>query len=536
MTDNKAEGVIQKAESHKKTVVPISTEKGQPRIVTSSRLIEDVKKSELSADNRLNTFASMMLDADVSFAVNYTRLFPTKALTKGSVVSTGTPASDVAAEFLNYNLFNMEYGTWLQACMDMTTAIQNGWSDLNIVVTERKYGEYKGQRCLKKLSPRSQTGTYSWLWNDNLSEWKGLIQKPPYSKVKTSRSNFLNLQDSLKLDSNYIRIPSEQLLHISYNGTNRNPQGDSPLLHCFDAWFEKKLLENFELSGVSKDLNGILKVIVPSKLIEEAADPEAFPDSAAELAEIQQDAADLHQGQTTHILLTSDTDEKGNRLYDIELAGISGAGGKSYVTSQIVDQKRKAIYNVFGAGFLLLGQDGGGSYALSSNQTSVHAHMVELAIMQFEDAINSQLLPRLLAANNIYLSHKDMPKFVAADPDQVSLDELGKFLQRTKSTGSLTMQMMVDAVAKSGLPVEGIEDIDFTTEDTSRAGDGMKTAGEGTAKKVGGGDKSSANTENGGVSKSLNEIYTEKGSCRIINRTTGECINAEELDDEGQYK
>lgn len=538
MADNESLD-IQKAESHKRIKTPISSEKGQPRIVTSAKLIQDSKKKELSPDNRLATFDAMLADADVFAAVNYTKLFSIKALYKGKVVGKkGNKVSEEAAKFLNYNLRNLDYGTWYQAVCDMTTAIQYGWSDLNVVVKRRNHGPYKNWKCLSKLAPRDQKSVYGWLWNDDFTEWKGLVQKPPLKKtgrIVPSRlsDGFSALNQGRYYESIYPIIHSEQLIHVAYNSTLNNPQGDSPLMHCYDAWYEKKLIENFEFGGIAKDLNGVLIIKVPSELLERASDPDTYPEAAAELEEYQRDAAEAVQGKATHILITSDVDPTTKTpLYDIELKGVTGAGGKNYITSQVIDQKRKAIFNTFGAGFLLLGQDGTGSYALSSTQTSVHGHLVERDIMMFVDAINNQLLPRLLAANDVYLNYDEMPEFVAGEPDEVSLDELGKFIQRVKSVNAMTPAMLEYLAEKGGIPTDGIEDIDFTDKGASRSGDGMKTPGSGTSTNVGGGDKATSNTEGGGVTKNFHASDTDD---RIFD-DLGNVVNSEDLDDDGYYK
>lgn len=531
---------ILKAETHAGTAVPSTKEKGQPRIVTSARLIQDSKRKELAPDARLNTFDAMLADDSVFTAANYSTLFAVKALARGRVVGTGSSVSNAAADFLNYNLHNMDYGTWYQAVLDMTTALKYGWSDLNIVVRKRNYGTYKGHNCLYKLAPRDQSSVYGWLWNEDMTEWRGFVQKPTLMQGKKAINSRLDdgiseLATAKYYSQNFPIILAEQLLHTSYNGTMRNPQGDSPLMHCYDAWYEKKLIETFELSGISKDLNGLPVLRVPSELIERANDPDTYPEAADEFLDLQRDMADIHQGKTTNIVLTSDVDAaSGKYLYDFSLIGIQGAGGKNYVTSQCIEQKKKSIYNTFGAGFLLLGQDGSGSYALSSSQTSVHGHLVERDIMQYTDVINNQLLTRLLAANNVYLDWKDMPTFVPADPDELSIDDVSKFIQRVKAVGALTPELLEKILAMGGLEVGDLDTVDFDSKGTSRSGDGMAAGmGNGTSTSVAGDDTSISNNENGGVSK---KFALEDGTDRIIDVVTGDCVNEDELDRSGNYK
>lgn len=543
MAEKKVSQPITKAESHSGLVVPTQKEVGQPHIVTSSNFINKVKKKELALPARLNTFEAMVDDDAVYTGLHLTNIHTIKSLAKGvAIAPSGSGKGKTASDFINYCFHNMSYGTWAQACRDMVTATKCGWSDLNIVTEVRKYGKYKGNLVLRKLSPRDQSSVYGWLWNDNLTEWEGFVQKPSLrknpslardTKFRTGLTNS-NLQ-ALK---DYTVIRSEQLVHTSINGTMRNPEGDSPLMHCYDPYVEKKLIEAYEMTAISKDLVGLAVLRVPSELIE-AAGQDPNGDAAKEYAALQQNMADFHAGKASYMILTSDHDNVSKLYdYDFKLMGIEGGtGGKAYQTSQVVDNKRKAIYNCFGAQAALLGQDGSGSYALSSSLTSMHGSYVEDLRDQYVDVINTQLIPRLLAKNGVYLDHKDMPVFVPADPDELDLDVLSKAIQRMKSVGGLTKEALQSMYEKAGLPIDGIDEISFEDENASRAGDGMKTAGEGTSNSVGGGDKSSANTENGGVEKALHrKLVTQKGTDRLIDADTDECINEDELDSRGSYK
>tara|TARA_Y100000310_G_scaffold74348_1_gene70520 strand:- start:42985 stop:43380 length:396 start_codon:yes stop_codon:yes gene_type:complete len=131
------------------------------------------------------------------------------------------------------------------------------------MVTERRgYGPYRDMRVLRKLSPRDQNSVYGWLWNDDFTEWRGLVQKPRLVQGRSAPSagrfdNGISLLSTPKLiEDGYPVLRDTQLIHSSYNSTLNNPQGDSPLLHCYDDWFEKRLIVNYELAGISKDMAG----------------------------------------------------------------------------------------------------------------------------------------------------------------------------------------------------------------------------------------------------------------------------------------
>lgn len=539
MSDEK----IEKAEtlSSKSVTRPLTNlnrEKGQPRIVTSSRFVQEVRKSELrDLPRRLCTYQAMMENEEAVFnSVDVTNLAVLLSLSEGQVVSkSGSRVSVEAAEFINYCLRNMSYGTWMEFCNNACTDIVNGFSLQNIVLERITHGKYKGLRKLRKLSPRNQMSLYGWVWDKNFRELRGIVQKNNLVQNKeVDVSKFggdlgiNSIVNSVHQSSNYPYISREQLLHFRYNPTDNNPQGDSPLLHCFDAYVEKSIIEQHECIGVTKDMAGALVIRVPSELIERASDPTNYPNEYAEYLSLQTDAAALQKGESSFILLASDVDPQSKVAdYDIQFKGIDG-GGKQYSTSAIIEQKNKAIYNVFGTGFLLLGQNGTGSYALSTNQKDVHSFYVKRNIMWKKDVIDNQLIPRLLMANNIQLDWKDMPVFKPAEVDELDLDAAGKFIQRAASVMKMTPEGLKYIYEKSGLPTDGIDELDFTDKGESRSGEGLGTSGTGDSQK--GGSNSSINMDN----KSMRKLVVDGD--RIVDTETDKVVNLSDLNQNGEYE
>ena len=325
---------VDKAETvGSKTVLrpPTSRERGQPRIVTSSRFIQDSRKVELAFPRRLCAFDTMMLDDAVFNSVDVTNLLVLMGMSNGKFISpSGSTAGKAAAEFMNYNIRNMSFGTWMESVSNASTDIIYGFSLQNIVTEKRNSGPFKGFRVLKKLAPRDQKSVYGWVWDKNNREVIGFVQKPNIIQNREPKladfENGLNvLFNTQTVRQKYPFLRSEQLLWFRYNPTDNNPQGNSPLMHVYDAWLEKKLVEKYEVVGVSKDLGGALVIRVPSELIQRANDPANYPDEAKEYAQLQTDAGALHAGESAYIVLSSDVDpESKTPDYDIIFKGIDG--------------------------------------------------------------------------------------------------------------------------------------------------------------------------------------------------------------------
>jgi hypothetical protein len=498
----------------KSVIRPLSSkEKGQPRIITSSRFIQDTAVADLVMPKRLCTFDNMARDDAVWSSIDATNVPVLLSLSGGEFVAgkSNSTLSKEAAEFLNYNIHAMSTGTWLQAMNNAGTDIKYGFSLQNIVMEKRAFGPFKGMWVLRKLAPRHQKSVHGWVWDKERREVLGFVQKPMITKIKqpTQKEFERGIIEGSSILSNmdYQYIKNEALLHFRYNPTDNDPQGDSPLMHCYDAWVEKRLVQNFEVIGVTKDMGGAYVVRVHPELLQRAASPEAYPDEAAEYAQLQKDVAALTAGESSYIILSSSADPNTKFYdYDFELKGIDG-GGKQYRTSEIIDQRNKSIYNVFGASHVIIGQDGGGSYALSSNKVTIHEFFVERAAQFKIDVLNCQLAPTLLAANNIHLNYSDMPRFRPKDPSEMSLEEVGKFVQRVGSVLMLTPDMWEDIARRTGLPVEGIMDLDFTNKGESGAGESKGSSGTGDTQS--GGKSSSTNSNNGGVEKSLSDKLTD---------------------------
>lgn len=525
--------VVKAETSSKRFNLPKSSkEVGQPRIITSGYFVQESKKTDLVMPRQLFTYDSMAEDSAIFNSVDITNLHVVNALYNGKFVPKGkSRKSKIAADFLNYCIRNMSYGTWYDAMANAATDLQYGFSLMNIVLEKRTYGKYKGAWCIKKLSPRDQKSVYGWLWDKDFREVKGFVQRPNVTQSqKLSNLSFgggiSELSIPREINGTYPVIKSDQLLHFTYNSTLNNPQGHSPLFNCYSAWKEKKLIEQFQLVSVSKGYGGALILRVPSELIEKA---ELGDDAAyAEYTQLQQDAAKFNSGESAYIVLTSDTDEVSKKyLYDVEFKGVEGSLSE-VDTTEIIKEKQKAIYNCFGTSFLLLGQDGVGSYNLSTTGTSTHGYYVERNIIQKVVTIENSLMPKLLAANNIHLDWDDMPFFAPADPEEFDLDILSKFIQRVGSVNKLTPEVQKHLFEKAKLPIDGIEELDFTDKGQSRAGESQGTSGTGNTQQ--GGSTSSTNMEN----KSMRNLVVDGD--KIIDSVTGSVVNLQDLDEEGNYK
>jgi hypothetical protein len=486
----------------KNDVASLQVEYGQPYIVDGYRYVRDQRKKELQYPEAFCTFKEMAdTESAIKVSIKDTNNLVLDALDSGNVKPKGdSQASKDAANFLNYCIRNMAVGTWREAMNSACTDIIYGFSLLNIVTEVRKYGKYKDRLVLKKLAPRTQSSVYGWVWDNKNRDIKGFVQKPLILRNRNKGMgeyalygiNFSNLsQGTYYKDSKYVYIPSTKLLHFRFDPVDSNPQGSSPLVACYNPYKEKQLIEKYELRGIAKDLGGAAVVYAPADVITKGQNPKEYPEEALALNTLMDNVVNMQNGESPIVVLGSEADPNTNtKYYDVEFKGIDG-GGKQYKTSEVIDQKRKDIHNIFGTAYLLLGQNGHGSNALSSNQQSTHDYHVENNIKWKVDVINNQLLPLLLAKNGIELDYDDMPFFQAGDPSKPDAESLGKLANRLASSGIATYASIKRLYETLGLPTEGLEEIDFRN---LKGGSTDEGSGNGTTQKEGSG--SDTNDEN----------------------------------------
>lgn len=512
------------------TTAPATKEIGQPGLALSNFFVDQLKKDDLKIPNRWCTFDQMVEDSSVSQPLKLTQCLETIGLSHGFYEATGTRKSKVIADFLNYNLHNMEDLAWLEAVSNINTDVQYGFSLNEVVLRKETSGPYKNSYTLRRLGPRSPKSIYAWLWDEEVRGVKGIIQKPlkivdnTFGPMSNEFGGYLSKvppSQYTKESYKYPVISSDKLLHIKYDGSMSNPEGNSPLVPCYAPWKEKKVISEYQIIGITRDFGGIPVARVPSALMERANDVEhKYPSDERAYQDFQTQLANMHAGRQAYFILSSDLAEGSTSLYDydLELLGVQG-NGKQFDISEITKAKDTEIYNAFGAGYLILGQSGNtSSYNLSTTGQNTHSFFIERDLIYKADVLKNKLAPLILKANNIDFQYKDLPEFKYKDPDQLSLDEGFKAIQRGKSVGALTPNMLEELARKMNLPTDGIDDLDFTDPKTSRAGEGMGTSGTGTTDQ----QNSDTNLEN----KQLNKdpLNLVQDGPEIYDRDSGEFI------------
>jgi len=345
---------------------------------------------------------------------------------------------------------------------------------------------------IKKLPVRSQETISRWVFSEDGAD---LIRVEQNLQYLENGARFLNRTNERGL----IEIPREKFLLFTCSGTKGNPEGNSILKPIYLAFKQLSLLADQELLSIAKDVQGILKIEIPPKYL----DPNASAEDKAVVSAFQTIINNYNAGTSRGLLVPNMIDPESKlNLFKYEL--MSDRGTPKIDTEAVIKRLQNDILSALSVDVLKMGADGTGSFSLADAKTSILALAIDYRLKEIAEVLNMDLMRSLYEMNG--WSTERLPKFVYSDIEKVSLDELGKYLQRVKAVGLVEVDRpILNRVREAmGVPAKGDDeapDVDaMTLTDTqSRSGDSLNTPSggmNGTANSVSPQDNSAANTEN----------------------------------------
>ena len=481
---------------------------GTAAIETVKNLVDILKPYELSEKQRLRTYQNMLLDDAVSTPFYYSSILIEKAFSNYTIeCDENDPESVVAAQFIKDTLETMKSQTVRRIARNAAEFKRDGISIMEKVFHKSSEGEWNGFWQLSKLA---------YIHPLTLSSTEPFVIDQGGDKITFIRQNVNSFKNSNGYNNTIFSsgtstgtkdIPRKKCTLFTYSDTDSQPFGVSAFDAAYTAWREKVLLQDYTLIGVTKDFSGTPVLYLPSDILATAsADPSS--QEAIMVSQLKNAMANMHTGDQNYTILPSDTlneNGSGSKAFEIKFLGVEG-GGKSFDSESLIEQRKRAIYNCFGATQLLSGENGGGSYNLHEGQANVHMHYIERDIAVIEEGFNKDIIPELFKLNEWVLTPKQMPRIKAGEIQPISLDEMSKALQRVGAVGLLPSKdadFLNEMYAKMGINYrfpEGTSAEEVEAKqgaDVSRSGDGMVSGdSSGTGSAIGGGDSSVSNNEN----------------------------------------
>ena len=288
---------------------------------------------------------------------------------------------DPRVELLEEALANMSL-SWNDHIIEALTMLPFGFSAFEIV-----YERVNGKILWRKFAPRGQDTVYQWKFDDTQGI-EGFYQMSP----PTYDTKFL---------------PIEKLLIYKTRVERGNPEGRSILRSAWIPYYYAKHIQQIEAIGVERDLAGMPVITLP-----EGADVSETDNS--DLGKAQKIVRNVRNDEQAGITLPEG--------WTFELA--STGGSRQFDTDKIIRRYEKNMLLSALAQFLMLGQDGAGSFALSKDQTDFFTMSVNSVADIISETFTKYAIPRLLKLNGYDAVGVKLEHTPAGDTDVMSVADI----------------------------------------------------------------------------------------------------------------
>ena len=395
-------------------------------------LLNKLQPFELRWPQSMRTFDAMKNDDAIASILNITYTLVENAFTNYSIkYKKSSEKSKRAAEYLEFCLQSMDQQTFIQTVRNAQTYKEKGFSILEKIFKRvDNGGQYQGMWKISQLANRPQNSLDMSTPFEINAGGRRLVsarQNTQYFKNYFNNNLFIDPKDMAdQRGRGYKTIPRKKFILFGDGATDTVPFGTPLFRSCYKAWKEKVLLEDLEVNGASKDLAGIIELAIPQEILDIAQNDPSSPE-AQMVEDLLTSAANVHAGEQSYFIRPSDVQENATSMtdYSIKLLGLEG-NGRQFSPGEMIQQRRKAIYDIWGAGHILTGE-GSVSYNSAEVKNSIHLQYIKKDINVIEEGYNTDLIPQLLNdLNEFDLEHDELPKICAGEIDKASFDEVFK--------------------------------------------------------------------------------------------------------------
>jgi len=434
--------------------------------------IAEENRRELRFPEACRTFRTMSQDATIKAAISLVEMMISRVDWTVDLGVEPDAAMKARGAFLEEVMHDMDH-SFEDFIREVTSMYTYGFCVNEKVYRRRTYdagSSYNDNKIgIKKLPVRSQDTISRWVFSDDGRDLMGLEQ---------SLAGIQNGDRYVNISGNgIIQIPRKKFMLFRVDAKRDNPEGNSPLRGCYNAWLFRRQIEEQEAIGITRDMNGMPTLYLPPRYMSEDAS-----DSEKAIFEYYKNVIrNIQMNEQSGLILPQAFDPESRQpLFKFELT--STQGGKMYDTDVIIKRWDNKILMVLFADMLKMGQDQVGSYSLAGAKTNIMAMAIEARLKEIQDTLNNDLIPQLFALNGEILTAKELPKFKYGDLDEVDLDEFSKAIQRMGSVGALELDRDMANKIRESIKVtpKGVDEPVDKQEimgGDSQAGNGMAAGG-----------------------------------------------------------
>lgn len=464
--------------------------------VHAKRIVEE-QHAAFRYPQFISTVAEMRNNPTVGAAMNVYRMMISRVRWDVVPAVDATDIDKERAALVATMLEDMEH-SWGAFIESVIPYLEYGFGINEIVLRRRlkrngsKYND--GLVGIKKLPVRPQETISGWFFTPDGADLVSVEQSLKHAVNSARFAAKTNENGTLTIDR-------EKFLLFTASGNKGNPEGNSIYKNIYLAHKQLSLLQDQELLGIAKDVQGILKIAIPPRYL----DPNASPEDKAVVEAFQRIIDNYNAGTQRGLLVPNMIDPESKLpLFTYDL--MESKGGAKYDTESVIRRLQTDILSALSVDILKLGSEGSGSFSLAESKSSVLALAIDYRLKEIAEVLNSHLMRTIYELNG--WDPVRMARFAYKDVEEVSLEEYSKAVQRIFSTSAVEVDRPILNRIRQLLGVDpkpDDEDVDKEslpanlTGNKSAAGAGMEvgTTGNGTAKNPNGQqDTSSNNADN----------------------------------------
>ena len=457
-------------------------------------ITQDELKKELNFPHSVKTFKQMTYHGTINSALTLFDNLISKVEWTFKPPKDATEAEKKQAEIVNQMMHDMQDQTWQEFISEALSSNVFGFSVHEKVYRRRtksngsKYDD--GVIGWKRLPIRNQETIEKFIFSEDGNDVLGVKQN--LSTISDQYNRYTNRTNK------EVTLPRSKVILFKAGKHKGDPFGKSMLRDAYLSWRFLTVIEEIEANGVAKDLAGLPVLKLPPQYLSSDASPE----QKAIRAYYENVMRNLQMNQQSALILPQAFDPDTRQpLFELELLSLNGS--KAMDTAKIKEYYKNMILTSMFADVLVMGQSGGGSFALGQIKNSLSANAAVAMLDKISSVINNDLIKQTYELNSWDTSRMG---FVDYDNlDEEDLESFSKAIQRFASTSVIEVDRPVlnkirESIGVDPLPLDEERNKDYMPKATSRSGDGMAvgTTGNGTATSASGSDTSSNNLENAG--------------------------------------